>query len=41
VVLVGEARYEFGKGKTGGDYVGFEDTDLSGFLGSIGISFRF
>lgn len=41
VFLVGEARYNFGRGPTGGDYIGFADTDLSGITLTLGISFRF
>ncbi len=40
VVLVGEALYNFGSGSTGGDYVSFADTDLSGFKLVLGVSFR-
>ena len=40
VFLTGEARYHFGSGPTGGDYIGFADTDLSGLTLAFGISFR-
>ena len=40
VFLVGEARYDFGSGSTGQDYVSFADTDLSGFKFVFGVSFR-
>ncbi len=41
VVLTGEARYNFGSGPTGGDYVGFADTDLTGLTLAFGAGFRF
>lgn len=41
VVLSGESRYSFGSAPTGGDYVGFDDLDLSGLTLLLGISFRF
>ena len=40
VFLTGEARYHFGNGPTGGDYIGFADTDLSGLTLAFGISLR-
>jgi opacity protein-like surface antigen len=40
VFLVGEMRYDFGSDSTGGDYVGFDDIDLSGFKLAFGVSFR-
>lgn len=41
VVLSAESRYSFGSASTGGDYVGFDDLDLSGLTVLLGISFRF
>jgi opacity protein-like surface antigen len=41
VVLSGESRYSFGSAPTGGDYVGFDDLDLSGLTLMLGVSLRF
>ncbi len=41
VFVTGEARYRFGTGRTGDDYVGFDDMDLSGLVALVGIGFRF
>jgi outer membrane protein W len=37
----GEARYAFASAAVSGDFVGFEDIDLSGFTAALGISLRF
>jgi hypothetical protein len=41
VFVTGEARYLFGTGPTGDDYVGFDDMDLSGLVALVGVGFRF
>ena len=40
-VLTGEGRYRFGATEIGGDFVGFDDLDLSGLQLSVGLGFRF
>jgi hypothetical protein len=40
VFFTGEARYNFGSGETGPDFVGFDGIDLSGFRLVVGVSFR-
>ncbi len=41
VYFTGEARYGWAEAPLGGDFIGFEDLDLAGFQGSVGIGFRF
>lgn len=40
-VVTGEGRYRFGAGALGGDFVGFDDLDLSGLQLTVGLGFRF
>lgn len=38
--LSAEARYQWASAPLGSSFVGFEDIDLSGFLGTVGVSVR-
>lgn len=41
VGLTGDIRYQWGSAGLGESYSGFEDIDLSGFQGTVGLSVRF
>ena len=41
VYFTAEGRYGWAEAPLDGDFIGFEDLDLAGFQGSIGIGFRF
>ena len=41
VYFVAEGRYGWASAPLDGDFIGFEDLDLAGFQGSVGIGFRF
>lgn len=41
LVLTGQGRYRWGSVEMGGDFVGFDEIDLSGFEATVGISARF